>query len=79
MKIIVRNICKRALMELATELGDCMGWLQDEELVDSEYDLYDITFTEGVIVKANTGTIWVDSMGRKSSFEIDDCERIEII
>ena len=79
MKIIVKNLSKRALMELATDLGDCKWWLQDEELVDSEYDLYDITFTEGVIVTAIINTIWVDCMGRKSSFEIDDCERIEII
>lgn len=79
MKVSIRNLSQKALREMGEELGDSKRWL--EEVIQSlEFEkCFNITLSEGVMIKTHFDTITIDCGGDLYFLKEQDFEKVVIV
>ena len=79
MRISIRNLSQKALREMGEDLGDSNRWLEEVTQSLDFKNCFNITLSEGIMIKTHFDTITIDCGGNLYFLHEQDYEKVVII
>lgn len=79
MRVVIRNLSQKALKEMGEELGESKFWLE-EAIQSVEFEkCFNITLSDGVMIKTHFDSITIDCGGHLYFLEEKEFEKVVIV
>lgn len=79
MRVSIRNLSQKALREMGEDLGDSKRWLEEVSQSVEFKNCFNITLSEGVMIKTHFDNITIDCGGHLYFLNERDFEKVVII
>lgn len=79
MRIVIKNLSQKALKEMGEELGEAKFWLEEAKESYEFEKCFDITLSDGVMIKTHFDSITIDCGGHLYFLEEQDFEKVVIV